>query len=212
LQTLFFGRTRAGVVERCGLIAGIGDAAAGQARSGVVNHAIGADESIRPGLRGDESGVEKESDRLSDEVVEVLDRDLDGVFFAHFDSITRLRMKAKGRQPVAETTFGGKDPVLETETLGVGGEKRFSQVLEKLGATPAVDDPPTDQKEDGDRIKGHVPPGGGPAEALGQHVAQRAKVDQAEQEVKVGEVFPVCRVVEILPAAIDVVRAVGLLG
>ena len=136
-----------------------------------MNHAIGADEPIRPGLGGDETSVAEESNRLSNEFVEILDSDLDGVFFAHFDSIARLRMKAKGRQPVTETTFGGKDPVLEAETLGVGGVKRIFQVLEQLGSTLAVDDPPTDQKEDGDRIEGYVPPGGGPAEALGQYVA-----------------------------------------
>jgi hypothetical protein len=39
---------------------------------------------------------------------------------------------------------------------------------------------------------------------LSEHIAQRAEVDQAEQEIEVGEMPPVSWVFEIVPTLIDV--------
>ena len=63
-------------------------------------------------------------------------------------------------------------------TLSLGSKKRRPWVLEQLGSILAVDDLPTDQQADANGIEGDVPFGGGPAEALGQYVAQRTEVDQ----------------------------------
>jgi hypothetical protein len=119
---------------------------------------------------------------------------------------------AQGRQPVAEATLGGEDAVLEAKETGIVGVAGMVELLQELRASPAVDDAPADQEEDGDGIEGDLPLSRGPTEALGQHVAQGAEVDQAEQEIEVGEMLPGGRVFEIPPTLIDVVGAVRQLG
>ena len=82
----------------------MGDTAAAQSGGGVVDHAIGADEAVFPGLRGNETSLEEKDNGLSNELVEILNGDLDQVALIHFDEdrITVLRVKPEGSQPVAE--------------------------------------------------------------------------------------------------------------
>jgi hypothetical protein len=171
-----------------------------------VNHPVGADEGLLPGFRGDEIGVEEEGDRLRDEMVEVLNGNLHEPFFIHLDGdrVSILRVAPQGHQPVAKAALGGEDAILEAKKAGLVGVAWVVEIFQEFRSTPAVDDAPADQEEDGNRIEGDVSFGRGPPEALSQHVAERAEVDQAEQEIKVGEMFPVCWVIEIPPAAIDV--------
>jgi hypothetical protein len=193
-------------VGRWGLVTGVGDAAAVEAGSRIVNHPVGADEGLFPGLGGDETGVEEEGDRLRNEMVEILNSDLRESVFIHCESerITVLRVAPQGRQPVAKAALGGEGAILEAKKACIVGVAWMVEVIQQLSSTPAVDDAPADQEEDGNGIEGDVSFGRGPAEALSQYIAQRAEVDQAEQEIKVGEMLPVGRVFEILPTPIDV--------
>jgi len=214
LEPLFFCRTRAGVIGRRGLVTGIGDTGAVEARGGVVDHPVGADEGLLPGLGGDEPGVKEEGDRLGDEVVEVLQGDLGASLFVYLDGdgVAVLGVAAEGRQPVAEAAFGGETAVLEAEKAGVVGVAGIAKVSQQLSAGPAVDDLPADQEEDGKGVEGEVSPGRGPSETLGQQVAQRAEVDQAEQEVEIGEMLPVGGLLQLLPAGIDIVGTIRAFG
>jgi hypothetical protein len=175
-----------------------------------VNHPVGADEGLFPGFGGDETGIQEEGDRLDDEIIEVLDGDLHKVVFIHCDShrIPVLRMASQSRQPVAEATLGGEDAVFEAKEIGIIGVAWVVDLFKEVRPAPAVDDSPADEEEDGNGIEGDVSFGRGPAETLSQHVAERAEVDQAEQEIEVGEMLPVGRVFEVLPAPIDVMGPV----
>jgi hypothetical protein len=179
-----------------------------------VNHPVGADESLFPGFRGDETAVEEEGDRLGDEIVEVLDSDLGEPVFIHRDGdgVAVLSVASQGCQPVTEAALSGKVTVLEAKPTSIVGVAWMVEVSQELGSRPAVDDAPADQEEDGNGIKGNLSPGRGPTKALRQHVAQGAEIDQAEQEIEVGEMHPSCRIVQILPAPIDVMGPVGPLG
>jgi hypothetical protein len=179
-----------------------------------VDHAIGTDESFFPSLRGDETSVKYEGNRLGDEFVEVLDSDLDEVVFIYLDGnrIPILRMKPEGGQPVAESSFAGEVVILEAKVLGIVGIAWLLQLLQQLGSIPTVDDLPAEQEEDGNRVEGSPSPGGGPAETLGQNVTEGTEVDQAEQEVEIGEMLPICPLFEVLETLIDIVRTICLLG
>jgi hypothetical protein len=112
------------------LVAGVGDAAAAQAGGGVVDHAIGTDEGLLPGLGADETSVEDEGDRLSNEFVEIFNGDLDEILLIHLDCdrIPIGRVKSKGSQPVTEAAFGGEDAILEAEVLGIVGIAGMAQI------------------------------------------------------------------------------------
>jgi hypothetical protein len=147
-----------------------------------VNHPVGADEGLFPGFGGDETGIQEEGDRLGDEIIKGLDGDLHKGIFIRRDShrIPVLRMVPQSRQPVTEAALGGEDAVFEAKDIGIIGVAWVVEVIQELRSSPAVDDSPADQEEDGNGIEGDVSLGRGPTEALSQHVAQRAEVDQSE--------------------------------
>ena len=109
-------------------------------------------------------------------------------FLIHFDGdrVACLGVAPKGRQPVAKTAFGGKDAIHEAKQAGIMDKVWLFQILEQVASAPVVDDPPADQEEHGNGIEGDVSLGRSPAKTLGQHVAQRAEVDQAEQKIEFG--------------------------
>ena len=149
-----------------------------------MEHPVGANEAIFPGLRGDETSLEDEGHRLNDQLIEELDSDLSEVFFVDENRVAILRVKPKSRQPMAQSAFSGKVAIFEAKEARVVGIARIAKLFEELGAIPAVGDSPAEQKKDGDGVEGRLSPGGGPAEGLGQNVAQGTEVDQAKQEIE----------------------------
>jgi hypothetical protein len=76
---------------------------------------------------------------------------------------------------------------------------------------PAIDDLPSLEQEHRHRVKGTPASSRGPAQPLGQDGAKTRKVNQAQHQVKVREMRPSGQNQQILPALIEVVRAVALL-
>jgi len=79
LATLFLSRTRSRVVGRGGLVTGLVNRGAALARSGVMEHTIGANEGLLPGFSAEEAVFDQEHHRLGDDRVEELEGDLDGL-------------------------------------------------------------------------------------------------------------------------------------
>ena len=145
-------------------------------------------------------------------MVEALNGNLNLPLLVHEDGFFGSGVLADGGEPVAEAAFGGEDAVLEAEALDVVGVARVTEIAQGLGAGPFVGDPPTDEQEDGDGIERLLTPGGGPAQELGQHRAQGVEVHQTQEQIEGGEMFPGSRVLQALPAQVDVMGAIVVLG
>jgi glycosyltransferase involved in cell wall biosynthesis len=96
----------------------------------VVQHPVGADESLFPGFLAEEIVFDQECDRLSNELVEKLYSDFDGfvLFSTENDGLVADGVLTDGGEPMAHTPFGGKDVVLEAEALGIVGIARVTDV------------------------------------------------------------------------------------
>jgi len=86
---LFFGRTGAWLVWKSGLIAGLLDRDATHTRGSVVDHAVRIQEDFAPGFRADETHIDEEMYRLSDQVIEALNGNLDHLI-AQFVNIRQV--------------------------------------------------------------------------------------------------------------------------
>ena len=134
------------------------------------------------------------------------------MFFIHQDGVAVGGVLAQGGEPVAQAAFGREGVVLKAKSQGIVGVARFAEVSEGLSAVPLVGDLPAVEEEDGDGVEGGPAAGRGPTQPLSQDRAQGAAVDQAQEQVEVREVFPGGRVFQVLPAEVDAVGAVGVLG
>ena len=123
-----------------------------------------------------------------------------------------LGVLTQGGQEVAQAAFRRVDAVMKAEALSIVGIARLVQVAQGLGASPAVGDLPAVQEEEGDGVEGAPASARGPAQALGQDRTQPGEVDQAQDQVKVGQELPGRRVEQILVAEVAIVRAEGRLG
>jgi hypothetical protein len=91
-----------------------------------VEHTVGANKGLFQSLRADETSFEKQSNRLDDQLVEVLYGDLDLLFLVHQDGVSILGMSPQSGEPVTQATFGGDDTVLETKVLSIVGVSGIS--------------------------------------------------------------------------------------
>jgi hypothetical protein len=177
-----------------------------------VDHAVRADESLFPGLWAEEAVLDQEEHRLGQQEVELLGGNLKMLFLVDEDGFSVGGILTKDSEPVTETTFGGEDTVLEAEVVGILGVLGFAKVAQGPSARPVVGDLPASYQEDRDGIEGYPTSGGSPAQELGQDGAQGGEVHQAQDQIEGGEVLPDSGILEVLPAQIDIVRAIGLLG
>ena len=135
-------RARGGAGGR--LVTGVADSRTAHTGGSVVEHSVGADEGVFPGLRRDETGLENEGHRLNDPLIEVLDSDLGEVFFVDENRVAILRVKPKSGQPMAQSAFSRKVAIFEAKETGVVGIAGIVKLLEELGAIPAVGNSPTE--------------------------------------------------------------------
>jgi hypothetical protein len=144
-----------------------------------MEHAVGTDEGLLPRFLAEETVVDHQPHRLGDELVEKLDGDLKGLvrILAKQDSLVADGVLADGGEAVAQAAFGGEDPLLKAKEQGEVSVARMVKVTQRLGASPAVGDLPTEEEEDGEGIEGLPPPGRGPAQQLCQDGPQGGEID-----------------------------------
>ncbi len=144
-----------------------------------MKHPVGADDSFLPSFLAEEAVLDQQIDRLSDDLVEELDSDLDGIliFITENDDLVADGVLADGGEPMAHTAFGGVDTILEAEAEGEIGVARMSKVTQRFSPVPAVGDLPAEEQEDGDGIERVPTAGGGPAQPLSQDGTQRTEID-----------------------------------
>jgi hypothetical protein len=144
-------------------------------------------------------------------LVEILDGDFHSGLAVQLDTdrvATGSGVIAKRGEEVAQSPFRGVNSRFEAEAFPVVVVVWVSQVLQSLGPVPGVGDLPTVQQEQGHRIKGFLTAGASPTQTLGQDRTQPGKVDEAQDQIPVGQMLPSMPVVEIVAAKIDIVGAV----
>ena len=152
-------------------------------------HAIRTNLGPAPGLGTEQTGFQYQLDGASQELIQVLDRDLDGAFFIHCHShrvAVGVRMIAQGGEEVTQATFCGVDIIYKAETFRIVGLELFGQVVQSFGPAPSVSDLPAQEQEDGYRVKGNLASRRGPTQALSQDRTQPGEIDQSQDEVKIG--------------------------
>ena len=115
-------------------------------------------------------------------------------------------------QEIADPAFGGKDAVCKSEALRIIGIAVLGEMAERFGTIPMVRDLPTEKQEERQRVERFIAACGDPAEPLRQHRAQAVKINQAQNEIEITHVRPGHWMIQVGRAAIDVVRAIRLLG
>jgi len=179
-----------------------------------MEHAVRTDLGLTPGLGTEQTGFADEGHGADEELVEVLDGYLGRIFLAQVDNYcvtADFGVAPQSSEEMTHAALGGTDAIFEAKALRVVGVARVRQVVQGLGSIPTIDYLPTLEQEHRDRIKGTPAPSRSPAQPLGQNGAKARKVNQAQDQVKVGKMGPGCQFQQVIPALIDVVRAVALL-
>jgi hypothetical protein len=141
-----FGWTRPWGLGTGRLVAAVLHGGTAQAGSSVVEHAVGANERLRPGVRAEKTGFAYQMHSPHEELVEILDCHFHGELTVQLDTdcvATGRRVIAKGGEEVAQPPFCRVDPLLEPEAYPVVVVAWVSQVLQRLGSIPLVGNLPT---------------------------------------------------------------------
>lgn len=91
-----------------------------------MDHAVGANESLFPGLGAEEASLDEEGHRLSQQLIEALDGHFDESVLVYEDGFFTGGVLADGGQPIAQAAFGREEAVLEAEASSVVGVAGFA--------------------------------------------------------------------------------------
>ena len=100
-----------------------------------MDHAVRADEGLFQSVGAEEVGLDEESYRLGQQLIEVLDGYFNEPILVYEDGFFSGGVATDGGQPIAQATFGGEDAILEAKALGVVSVARVAQ---GLGTAPFV--------------------------------------------------------------------------
>ena len=155
LATLLLGWAGAGRSGGGGEIARVSHRTATEARGGLVEHAIGADQGLLPGLGTDEACLMDEGDGLDQQLVEALSSDR---LTIQQDGFLGRGMLAQSSQEMAQATFGRVLVVVESEKPSIVGVAGIPQGTQDLRAMPSLDGLPADEQEEGEGVEGRLAP------------------------------------------------------
>jgi hypothetical protein len=117
-----------------------------------VEHAVGTDQGLAPGLGAEQTGVTNQVHRTNQQLVQALDGHFDAVLLVqlHRQRVPcSVGVATEGGEEVAQPTFGGVDAVGEAKAAGIVGIARIVQVAQGLGPGPAVADLPAVEEKEG---------------------------------------------------------------
>jgi len=179
---LVFGRAGAPLLGTDGLVATVLNRRTAHVGSGFLEHAIGADQRLRPGFRAEQPGVVHQGDRSGQDVVEILDGYLDArcLIDANTHGITAgIRLGAQSGEKVAHPALSRQEAIREAKARGVIGVARLGQVGQGRGPVPLLSDLPALEQKQRHRVKWHLTTSRPPAQPLRQNGAQAREIDQA---------------------------------
>ena len=166
-----------------------------------MDHAIQAEQSRLPAAGGYQQRSAQQGDGTGQQVVEQLHRHLNRALLVEWHGhglSVGLREGADRGQKVADGSLGRNIAVEVAKAPCIVPVARLLQVAQGLGTRPAIDDLPTEKEKGRDGVKGYPSLCTGPPQQMGEQRTQAAKVDQAQQQVKVRQMLPARQVVQVV--------------